>query len=213
MIKQRHPGQFKLLTEARIDIAEYFDRLVVPYSKAPVMVANGDAVETHLMKFSMVPSWSKEPKVKFATHNARLESISEKPTWRNVFGRRHCLILLTDFIEPIYEGEHAGHMVAFSARSGALIYAAGLWDEWVNKQTGEVMTSFAIITHDPPPFVASMGHDRSPIFLDEDTGHEWLTAAGTPAERLTDFLLQAATPHDLRAESFRPMRPGWEKRK
>jgi putative SOS response-associated peptidase YedK len=213
MIKQRHPGQFKLLTEARIDIAEYLDRVVVPYAKAPVLVANGDAVETSIMKFSLVPSWSKEPKVKFATHNARLESIIEKPTWRTVFGRKPCLVILTDFIEPIYEGSFAGHMVAFSPKSGQLIYAAGVWDEWVNKTSGEVLQSFAIITHDPPPFVASIGHDRSPIFLDEDHGHEWLVSAGTPQEELKEFLIFNAHVPDLQAESHRPMRPGWEKRK
>ncbi len=213
MIKQRHPGQFKLLTEARIDVGDYFDRVVVPYAKAPVLTANGDAVETSIMRFSMVPGWSKEPKVKFATHNARLDTIDEKPTWRSVFGRKHCLAMLTDFIEPIYEGEYAGHMVAFSAKSGNLIYAAGVWDEWVNKETGEVLHSFAIITHHPPPFVSNVGHDRCPVFLDEDHGHEWLTAAGTPAPELKEFLINNAHVQDLQVESHRPMRPGWEKRK
>lgn len=213
MIKQRNPGMFKLLTEARIDVEEYFDKLIVPYTRAPVMVANGDTIDITPMKFSMVPSWSKEPKVKFATHNARLESIDEKPTWRNVFGRRHCLVLLTDFIEPIYEGEHAGFMVAFAAKNGGMVYAAGVWDEWVNKESGEVMQSFAIITHDPPPFVAGIGHDRCPIFLDEDAGHEWLNPSLIHKGEHKQFLLNAAQVPDLQVERFRAMRPGWEKRK
>lgn len=56
------------------------------------------------MRYSLVPNWSKEAKVKFATHNARLESIDEKPTWKTVFSEQHCLVPLTDFIEPILPG-------------------------------------------------------------------------------------------------------------
>lgn len=112
-----------------------------------------------------------------------------------------------------YEGRFAGHMVVFSPKSGQLIYVAGIWDEWVNQTSGEVVQSFAIITHDPPPFVAGVGHDRCPIFLDEDHGHEWLTSAGTPQQELKEFLIASAQVPDLQAESHRPMRPGWEKRK
>src|SRR5665213_3779118 len=132
MIRQRNPGQFGVAASMRIDIEEYYDRLIVPYSKAPVLVEDNDVQILIPMKFSLVPRWSKEPKVKFATHNARLETIDEKPTWKGVFTQRHCLVPLTDFIEPIYEGEYAGFMVAFAAESGGLIFAAGVWDEWVN---------------------------------------------------------------------------------
>src|SRR5262249_8131522 len=143
------------------------------------------------MRFALLPSWSKEPKVKFATHNARLETIDEKPTWKSVFINRHCLIPLTDFIEPIYTGEFAGHMVAFAANNGGALLAAGVWDEWVNRTTGEVIQSFSIITYEPPPFIAAVGHDRCPIMLGGDAGLEWLNNERSNPSVLKEFLISA----------------------
>lgn len=213
MIKQRNPGRFGLATEARVQIDDFCGKLIVPYTPAPVLLANGDSQVLTSMRYSLVPSWSKEAKVKFATHNARLESIDEKPTWKTVFSERHCLVPLTDFIEPIYEGEYAGNMVAFHNKDGGMLYAAGVWDEWTNKQTGEVLRTFAIITFDPPPFVAQIGHDRCPVFLNEETGAEWLSNAGEPVPTLKTFLFERNFVPDLQVEISRPMRPGWEKRK
>lgn len=213
MIRTRNPGQFGIQAESRIDIAEYYDRLILPYTKAPVLIHHENLPILTAMKFSLVPSWSKEPKVKFATHNARLETIDEKPTWKTVFVRKHCLVPMTDFIEPIYEGEYAGNMVSFFAKEGTIIFAAGVWDEWVNKETGEVVQSFAIITADPPPFVAAVGHERSPVFLEAKPGLQWLENEGGAPQRLKEFLVANKARPNLDVQKHRPMRPGWEKRK
>ncbi|MGE0528924.1 MAG: SOS response-associated peptidase family protein, partial [Bdellovibrionales bacterium] len=133
--------------------------------------------------------------------------------WRTVFVRRHCLVPMTHFIEPIYKGEHAGFMVAFFQKEGSLIYAAGVWDQWVNKQTGEVIASFAIITHDPPPFIRATGHDRCPLFLEESASGEWLHNHNFPASTLKSFLTEHQESMDFSLVDHRPMRPGWEKRK
>lgn len=212
MIKQRTSGRFPLLSNARI-YEDYVDKLIVPYTPAPVYYRPDDVIDVTDMKFSMVPSWSKEPKVKFATHNARLESIDEKPTWKGVFVRRHCLVPLTDFIEPIYEGDHAGFMVSFHGVEGEVLLAAGVWDEWTNRETGEVTQSFAIITHDPIPFVADKGHDRCPVFLKVKDGETWLGNQGEKPSDLKKFLIDKRLHPDLDVQNFRPMRPGWEKRK
>lgn len=204
---------FPLVAEMQIDIRAFAQDLIVPHRLAPVYVQEGDKRILTPMRYSLLPSWSKEPKVKFATHNARLESIDEKPTWKEVFVKRHCLVPLSEFIEPIYEGEHAGHMVAFGDKGGDWIYAAGLWDEWVNRQSGEVIHTFAIITSEPPRFVAETGHDRCPVFLTEKGGREWLQNVGSPSAQLKKFLTENKTDPDYVVSRQRPMKPGWEKRK
>ena len=103
-------------------------------------------------------------------------------------------------------------MVAFSERAGSLMFAAGVWDEWINKETGEVIPSFSIITYEPPPFVAGIGHDRCPIFLDLAAGKEWLGNEASSPDHLKSFLLENKTVPELSAASHRKMRPGWEKR-
>lgn len=185
-----------------------FNKRIAPHTLAPVITSEG----MKLMKFSLLPNWSKEPKVKFATHNARIETLSEKATWKVPFQKFHCLVPITNFIEPIYINEHAGHMVAFSDHQSEILTAAGLYDSWVNKETGEVIDSFTIITTEPPPFIASIGHDRCPLFLKESAFKDWLSPTSTDPVFLKKFLIENQKTIDFKVEKDRAMRPGWEKR-
>ena len=211
MIKQRSLP--RLVTDLRSDdFEQFFDQLIVPHRPAPVIVVDGDKVIVKPMRFSLIPRWSKEVKPKFATHNARIESVVDKPTWRDAFQKRHCIVPLTHFLEPIYEGDNAGFMVAFHRPKGEWLNAAGIWEEWASKETGEVVESFSIITTDPPPYIAEVGHDRCPIFLDDTTASEWLRLNEKP-QKMVEFLLERYQPGDFALDRHRPMRPGWEKRK
>ncbi|MGE4130697.1 MAG: SOS response-associated peptidase [Bdellovibrionales bacterium] len=213
LIRKKERTRIGFISEERVDIDDYHDKLIVPRTGAPVIYRHESQVVVSEMMFSLLPSWSKEPKVKFATHNARLETISEKPTWREAFRKRHCLVPLTDFIEPIYEGDHAGFMVSFHLEDRDWLLAAGIWESWTDRQTGEVIESFAIITSDPPPFIASVGHDRCPVFLGVEDAKSWLQLSGTEPSEGIRFLKERNCADQFEVENFRPMRPGWEKRK
>lgn len=188
--------------------AHDFDERILPYRQSPVITHSG----VRMMNFSLIPSWSKERKPKFATHNARLETIAEKPTWKKPFETKHCLIPLTTFIEPIYENEFAGHMVGFHTKDSALLAAAGVYDEWLDKETGEIVESFAIITDEPPPFIAKIGHDRCPVFLPPPSFQKWLEPKPQKGPALVEFLKHEKYTPQLTADKDRPMRPGWQKR-
>ena len=71
--------------------SKIFSARILPYREAPVIVQHKDELKMTPMSFSLVPSWSAEPKVKFATHNARLETVTQKPTWKEPFRKQHCL--------------------------------------------------------------------------------------------------------------------------
>lgn len=181
---------------------------ILPHQSAIVVTHKG----FRKMNFSLIPSWSKEKRPKFATYNARLESIPEKPTWRKPFETKRCLIPITSFIEPIYENEHAGHMVGFSSPENPILMAAGIYDEWVDKETGEIIESFAIITSQPYEFILRNGHDRSPIFLKQHIQGEWLDPKPRNARDLIALLKHERTELNFNAEKDRPMRSGWQKR-
>ncbi len=190
-----------------------FEDLVVPYRLAPVIVNDGEANKIKMMRFSLVPSWSQEPKVKFATHNARLETVTEKPTWRMPFESKRCLVPISSFVEPIYVKDFAGNMVKFFDKQKPLLSAAGIYDEWVDKNTGEVLSSFAILTSKPLPFVDEKGHDRSPVFLKEATFPAWLEPVKQKAADLFKLIEGGQEDLQLTAEIHRPLKPGWEKRR
>lgn len=191
----------------------------LPYTKVPVIVPTPQGLKLTPMNFSLVPAWSKEPKVKFATHNARLETVSEKPAWRDPFLTKHCLIPMTNFFESVYEGPHAGHIISFGGETGAekqdpnpLLFAAGLFDVWVNPNTKESLFSCTILTTEPSPFILENGHDRTPVFLNFEDGRVWLTFY-TSEKEMVDFLLAKNIFPDLQVTRDRPLKSGWEKRK
>lgn len=189
------------------------DERIVPYRMAPVLIQTEQEYAFREMSFSLVPSWSKERKVKFATHNARLETVLEKPTWKRPFLSQRALIPISYFVEPIYEHELAGNMVQFSAKDSRYLYAAAIYDEWLDKQTGEILQSFSILTSEPPEFIFKTGHDRCPVFLKASGFEEWLVHGKQEPEGLMQTLSYHRDQIDFTVQIDRPLRPGWEKRR
>ena len=70
---------------------------VLPYTPAVVVRKISEQMKFEKMSYSLVPSWSKEPRVKFASYNARLETILEKPTWKIPFISKRCLVPMSSF--------------------------------------------------------------------------------------------------------------------
>lgn len=186
-----------------------FNDRILPYKKGFVVTHKG----LRKMNFSLIPSWLKEPKAKFATHNARIETIAKKPTWKKPLQFNRCLVPLTAFIEPIYTNEFAGNMVKFEPDNEEILVAAGIYDEWVNKETGEVIESFAIITTDPYKYIAKIGHDRSPLFISKDKFADWILPHKMEADIAIEYLMGSKIEPNFHAVVDRPMKPGWEKRK
>src|SRR5690349_3673575 len=97
---------------------------IAPHTQAPVITRDG----LQVMQYGLIPSWSKDARLKFSTHNARLETVESKSVWKTPFINNHCLVPITSFIEPIYRGEYAGNMVLFNSETPMV--AAGIFDHW-----------------------------------------------------------------------------------
>lgn len=152
--------------------------IIYPHKIAPVIIENNEQLEFRLMNFALVPSWSKVRKPKYTTYNARIEEVLNKPTWREPFKSRHCLVPIKFFIESVYDGPFAGHNISIENSSHRLMTAAGIWDTWHDRKTGEVVESFAILTCEPPKEVLEAGHDRCPLFLKRSAWLPWLKSSG-----------------------------------
>lgn len=156
--------------------------------------------------YSLSPTWASK-KVKFATYNARVETIFTKPTWKDPIRFKRCLIPLNAFYESIYEKEYAGNVVKFSRNDQLPLIAAGIWDSWVNPTTKEASSGFAIITRPPLKFIDEAGHDRSPIILHQEYFNDWINPKINGDEKnILEILKAQKDDIDFKAEIVRELK-------
>lgn len=165
-----------------------FDVRIFPYSKAPTIIFKNGAPTIKEMQFSLIPSWSKGKKLKFSTHNARLDTIELKPTWKKYFLESHCLVPMTHFLEAVYSGPLADNIIAFFNEKEEPLLAAGISNTWVDNKTGEIIETFALLTDDPSDFVREHGHDRQPILLPEEKALDWLALKSKEPSHIKTWL-------------------------
>ncbi len=135
--------------------------------------------ELVMLRWGLVPFWAKDPAIGNKMINARAETVAEKPSYRNAFKHRRCIVLADGFYEWHREGDvKVPHFI--SLKSGEPFGLAGLWETWNNKETGESMQSTTLITTEANDFMQPL-HHRMPVILQPETANEWL--AGSP-----DFL-------------------------
>ena len=163
-----------------------------PLSQVPVVrLVDGTEREIVPMEWRLLPFWWKPSTRRQARRafqrkcfNARCETIQEKPTFREAFKRRRCLIPATEFMER-------GHCLYF-AKSKPFAFA-GLWDRWEGES--ETVESCTIVTTLPNKAVQAVGHHRMPVILYEPMDVEvWLNAEHFGPENLPRLFEPRDTP-------------------
>lgn len=187
-------GRFTLKRPDRIQWAVDLADLVPRYNIAPsqnvlAVVQHGPVPEATFLQWGLIPYWSKEAK---GVINARVETIEDKPSFKDSFERRRCLIPADGF----YEWERNGKISQpyyFQMKDGAPFAFAGIWDRW--KTEGTTITSCAIITTTANELLASI-HDRMPVILGSESYDLWLTGRTPDAKSLlTPYPASEMTSH------------------
>ena len=119
---------------------------IAPTAAIDVVVAGGGGqFELVRMRWGLIPSWWGNSAEELpATFNARAETVASKPMFRAAFERNRCVIPASGYYEwkPTRNGKQPYYI---SARDGAILSFAGLWDEWHDIEIGETIRSCAII--------------------------------------------------------------------
>ncbi|MBA3458054.1 MAG: SOS response-associated peptidase [Deltaproteobacteria bacterium] len=150
---------------------------VAPTQPAPVVVLREGGRRVEMMRWGLVPHWAGNGGKPPLMINARVESVQDKPMFRDALQRRRCLVPADGFFEWKHEGQgkSATKQPMYMHRPGNQLFAfAGLWARLRTDQ-GEQL-SFAIVTGPPNDLVAPI-HDRMPIVLDPSTYAAWLDPA------------------------------------
>ncbi len=160
---------------------------IAPSQDIAVVRESASGRECVLLRWGLVPAWSKEPKTKYSTINARAETVADKPAYRAAFRHRRCLIPATGFYEwQQRDDEKIPHYIHL--QDGGLFAFAGLWEHW--QHDDQTLDSCTLIVTGANPLMAPI-HTRMPVILPPAQYAAWLDP-DTP-DRAT--LLSMLTPY------------------
>lgn len=138
-----------------------------------------------LLRWGLVPSWSKTPDTGLKMINARLETVTERPAYRRAFERFRCLIVADGFYE--WQRQPVGPKQPFhiTRDDGGLFAFAGLWSIWHGDGDSRLRTC-TILTTAANSAVSDL-HDRMPVILAPQAERAWLNL-DTPPDELQRIL-------------------------
>lgn len=191
-------GRYALYSE-KDEITEHFgaeskdDGIFVPrYNIAPgsinpvVLVGKSRDTGIGALKWGLVPSWSKDEKIGYSLINARSETLNEKPSFKNSFERRRCVIPANGFYEwkkftekkkiPFYIRLLKQHLFGF----------AGLFDSWETPD-GDKLFTYTIITTEANALLQPL-HERMPVILRPEQYAIWLDPINSNTETMQNLL-------------------------
>jgi putative SOS response-associated peptidase YedK len=189
-------GRYRLVRKKEI-LAEVFDAgddvdwapryNVAPGQDVPVIRQHTSEPRRSLslMRWGLIPSWAKDPKLGYKLINARAETVSDKPAFREALQSRRCLIPADGFYEWAKE-EKAKSPYCFTLVDDSVFAFAGLWDRWTDRN-GEALPTCSIITTSANALIAGV-HDRMPVILEPENYDLWLDPGFRKTEPLLDLL-------------------------
>ena len=161
---------------------------IAPGTDIPVVrqSPNGQRV-LHLLRWGLLPHWAKDPAIAARLINARGESVAEKPSFRDAFRQRRCLIPASGFYEwknattaPQARLKQACYI---SLKSGETMAIGGLWETWTSP-AGKLIRSCCIITTAANEMLRPI-HERMPLIIAARDWQDWLAA---PADQVAGLI-------------------------
>ncbi|ARN81939.1 SOS response-associated peptidase [Methylocystis bryophila] len=146
---------------------------VAPTDAIEVLRAGPSGLELTPMRWGLIPYWWKKPLQELPScFNARAETLSEKPMFRDAFKSRRCIVPASGFYEWTSEkGRKIPHY--FSSADGLPLALAGLWEQW-RDPNGQQLLSATIVVGAANPWMSRF-HDRMPILLSWSDAEHWVS--------------------------------------
>jgi putative SOS response-associated peptidase YedK len=203
-------GRYRLSRRKQI-IDEYFDSVsgeeewtprynIAPTQPVPVIRQHPKEPvrQLSIMRWGLIPSWAGDASSAARMINARSETASTKPAFRDALKLRRCLIPADGFYEWSRTGK-AKQPYCFEVNEGELFAFAGIWERWKDPSGGWIKTCAILTT--TPNAVTSAVHDRMPVMLDPDSYDLWLDPGMTDVTMALELL----KPYDARVMRSYPV--------
>ena len=140
-----------------------------------------------LMRWGLIPSWAKDLSSLPMLHNARGETVAEKPMFRTALRKRRCLVPASGFYEwKAVTGQRLKQPFYISFKDGTPMTFAGLWER-ARMPDDTLLDTCTIITTDANAVLEPI-HHRMPVLLARDDWKTWLGPDALEREQLAQLL-------------------------
>ncbi len=147
---------------------------VAPGTPIPALRLNNEGErELSLLRWGLVPFWAKDEKIGYKMINARSETAAKKPSFRDAFAKRRCLIPATGYYEwqKLDERGKKKQPYHITLPNGATFAMAGLWER--NLKGERPLLTCTILTTEAGDDTKAI-HDRMPVILSQGDFGTWL---------------------------------------
>ena len=163
------------IIEERFGISIYPHEFKACYNCAPsqnlAVISNENPSILSYYRWGLIPFWAKDKTIGNKMINAKAETILEKPSFKNAFKNRRCLVLADSFYEWKNSVEKIPYRILMKDESPFAM--AGIWDKWQDSEGNDIY-SFAIITTQANEIMTKL-HHRMPVIIRKDEEINWLT--------------------------------------
>jgi putative SOS response-associated peptidase YedK len=169
----------------QVDLAFVPRYNIAPTQEASIVALSENGRPEHKRaRWGLLPVWTKSSTIPASLINARAETVATRPSFRQSYLKKRCLVLADGFYEWRKRSE-GKQPIYIRMREGAPFAFGGLWEEWRGEE--RMVESFCIVTTRPNELCATV-HDRMPLILREEDFAAWLDS-GTN-QRTVDALLR-----------------------
>lgn len=159
---------------------------VAPSQSVLAVINNGKHNRMGFLRWGLIPPWAKDLSIGNKMINARAETLSEKPSFKNALKKQRCLIVADSFYEWRKIDSKTKVPMRIKLKSNELFAMAGLWEKWKSPE-GSYIYSCSVITTTPNQLVKDI-HDRMPVILHPEDEKSWLNPSLDDPKQLHGFL-------------------------
>ena len=145
---------------------------IAPTNKVPVVLNQDSERRLKMMRWGLIPFWSKTERMKYSFINARDDKLLDSKIYGPLLKERRCLIIADGFYEWIRKGTRKIPM-HITLKGREVFSFAGLWSPWENPETNEVTNTCTIITTNPNELLEPI-HNRMPVILSHEAAEMWI---------------------------------------
>lgn len=172
--------------DIEVDTEEYKPRYNCAPSQNLAVISNESPKKLSFYKWGLIPFWAKDISIGNKMINAKTKTIAEKPSFKQSFKSRRCLVPADSFYEWKQDKEKMPYRIMMKNEKPFAM--AGIWDRWKDAE-GREMHTFSIITTEANELMKPL-HHRMPVILERHNEQNWLESTDN------DFLMSLLRPYN-----------------